>query len=145
MTTARSPSSEELAHLAACQSIVAHKGVGSPYVADCVVRAYQAHHVSALYGDLGWTCDENSEVLIIAGIGTLRMAWKGNSFIAAPASRAPLIAAPRAADASTRDQRMEACRACTHHRDGRCSMAGCGCAGLGSPNHAYSRCPIGTW
>jgi len=143
---------EDLERLGACRSIVAAKGASSPYVADCVVRAYQGVHVQNLFNDLGWHSDRSVTVVIVAGIGTLRMAWTGNhlestsakpvSVGAAPAVEvaARLLAAP-----AVRAHRESMCASCTHHGPERCTVAGCACAGLGEPAARFSRCPVGKW
>ncbi|MBA3846794.1 MAG: hypothetical protein H0X45_09135 [Planctomycetes bacterium] len=136
---------EHLARLRICATIVAAKGADSPYVADCVVRAYQGRHLSDLCRDLGWTCGDGDVVTIMGGIGTLRLAYHGNRFEPVVTTRSPSVPQPRPADDAMREQREALCRRCENLVDGRCRLAGCGCAGLGRPDRRYSRCPIGSW
>jgi len=148
----RTLSPEDLERLAACRSIVAAKGASSPYVADCVVRAYQGAHVQILFRDLGWHIDRSVTVVIVAGIGTLRMAWTGNqleSTSAKPMSvgvaPAVEVAARLPAASAVRAHRERLCASCTHRGPERCTVAGCACAGLGEPAARFSRCPVGKW
>jgi len=142
---------EDLERLGACRSIVAAKGASSPYVADCVVRAYQGRHLADLCYDLGWACDPATVIIIKAGIGTLRMTWTGNHLEdkrSAPATvhTAPLPAPVRLmASPNLRRERERICSDCTHRVQDRCSIAGCACAGLGQPAARFSRCPVGRW
>jgi hypothetical protein len=150
-------SSEDIKRLAACRAIVADKGASSPYAADCVVRAYQGRHVADLCREAGMSCDEATVITITAGIGTLRMAWTGNHFESAtsvavpplPAAAAAISTAasplPLPASPAVQHERTRICNQCRHLVSGRCSVAGCACAGLGQPANHFSRCPIGKW
>jgi hypothetical protein len=152
--TAHTLSPEQIARLPCCAEVVAAKGAVSAYAADCLVRTYQGRHVSDLCRDAGMPCDETTIITIMAGIGTLRMAWTGNHFVPAVGGQGspqggaasslkeamPLPAAP-----AVRDERIAVCIRCQHLVSGRCSVAGCACAGLGQPKNRFSRCPVGKW
>jgi hypothetical protein len=152
--TAHSLSLEHLERIAACRAIVAAKGASSPYVADCVVRAYQGRHIADLCHDAGVSCDEATVITIAAGIGTLRLAWTGNHFESRTCVEVPSNAGtattdtlpmPLSASPAVRQERTSICTQCNHLVSDRCSVAGCACAGLGQPANRFSRCPIGKW
>ena len=52
---------------------------------------------------------------------------------------------PRLATAEIAAARHAVCAVCDSMRDGRCSAAGCGCAGEAKPDILSSRCPLSRW
>ena len=151
----------DLVRLPICADIIAAKGAASPYVGDCVVRAYQGSHLREVCRELGWACDYTTSITVTAGIGSLVMTWTGNRLVAPPTPRAataaPDAAAPSPspspspsperlpAPSDLREERERVCAGCTHHAADRCLVAGCACAGLGQPAARFSRCPVGRW
>jgi hypothetical protein len=82
-------------------------------------------------------------ITITAGIGTLRLGPDGECW--EPATKATPPPAPLPAPEPLRLARLTACAACDRFRDDRCSVGGCGCAGLGKPERLLSKCPLGRW
>jgi hypothetical protein len=86
------------------------------------------------------------DLVVEAGIGRLRITptevdWRP---VVAP-TRAEPSPAPQPAPDPVRIARLAACEACSRFAQGRCTIAGCGCAGQGQPSALFSRCPLGLW
>lgn len=105
---------------------------------DCLARWLRTH---------GWAGAESlgitEPVIVTAGIGTLRIGPDGQCW--EPATHAAPPPAPLPAPEPLRLARAAACAACDRFRADHCTVAGCGCAGLGKPANLLSRCPLGKW
>jgi len=114
------------------------------YYGDHLIRHYRLLGLAAYHADHGTSGDL---VTIAGGIGTLTMHADGRedwkpTLPDAPRQPAP---APLPADATLAAARRAVCASCDSMRDGRCSAAGCGCAGEAQPDVLSSRCPLGRW
>ena len=118
------------------------------YVGDFVIRHYRPLGLAALLRDLG-ADPATPMVEIRGGIGRLVLRADGETWEpASPAQPRPPDAPPvkpMPASPELEAARRLACSACDSLRDGRCSAAGCGCAGEGKPEVWSSRCPLGRW
>jgi hypothetical protein len=117
-------------------------GWDSPFTADSVVRYYQGRTLADWQRDTGDTADR---VVISAGIGELVLDRDDTRFSPAARGMIALSAEPRPAPATLAVARLIICAICARLSDGRCSVAGCGCAGLGQAGRLLSRCPEGQW
>lgn len=140
MAPGRSP--DHLAEaLPRCTDPVARYGAGHPFALDCLVR-----HLL----DTGWPGalalghdPAAGELVIQAGIGCLRVGPE--AMVYQSAAKPVPGAEPRPAPPALAAARLSACGGCSSWADGRCSAAGCGCAGLGRADLLSSRCPLGRW
>lgn len=126
------------------------EGGGVVYALDCLIRYLLAGEEGGTAGSaepwqrlaaLGFAGDE---LVIEAGIGRLRLTpttvdWQPVQPRSATTSPQPLPASE-----ALRIERQVICRTCSRYAD-RCTLAGCGCSGLGNPAAALSRCPLGLW
>ena len=114
------------------------------YYGDHLIRHYRPLGLAAYHADHGTSGDS---VTITGGIGTLTMYADGSEDWKPTLPDAPRQSAPRPlpADPELADARRAICSACDSMRDGRCSAAGCGCAGEARPDVWASRCPLGRW
>lgn len=115
------------------------------YVGDHVIRHYRPLGLAVLLRDLG--VDTVDSMTIEGGIGTLTLYADGREDWrpTLPDVSAKPPPPPRAADPELTVARRAVCVACSDWRDGKCSAAGCGCAGEGRPEIWSSRCPLGLW
>lgn len=133
------------AHLHLLSCIPAAVRSNPRYVGDHVIRHYRPLGLAALLRDLALPPQDS--FTIVGGIGTLtlyadgREDWKPTI----PGSVAKPSPPPRPADSGLATSRRAVCSACESWRDGRCSAAGCGCAGEGKSEVWSSRCPLGKW
>ncbi len=136
-------------HLAECAPLVADTGSHSRYAADCLVR-----HLLA--GDplpaVTWSralalgLDPAAAALEVeAGIGFLRITPAAVAWRPVQPRSGPPPPPPLPAPDALRIARLAACHACSRFGDGRCTIAGCGCAGQGTPAALLSKCPMGQW
>lgn len=97
--------------------------------------------------DNGWpgavTLGATEPLTIVAGIGTLKIGpdllqWEPVK----PSAPTPM---PAPAPEALRQQRQAACDQCPRYEHGRCTVAGCGCAGQGTPGALFSKCPLAKW
>jgi hypothetical protein len=98
---------------------------------DCLVRWLLAN---------GW---DGPQITVVAGIGTLTIGPSGQDW--KPATQATPPPAPLPAPEPLRLARAAACAACDRFHADHCTVAGCGCAGLGKPERLLSKCPLGRW
>lgn len=132
-----------LEHVRECAGQVAIHGTASRYSLDCLVRHLQA---TGWPGALALGHDTSQPLTITAGIGTLTLTPTTIEFTPArtPKPQAdqpkPLPAPPDLVAA-----RLDVCRACSSWSVDRCTIAGCGCTGLGQTQNLFSRCPTGNW
>lgn len=114
---------------------------------DCLVRALLAAEGDAWSRALALGLDPAAgELVVEAGIGWLRITpaavdWRP----VLPRSGVSASPAPRSAPDALRIARLAVCEACDRYAGGRCGVAGCGCAGQGTPAALYSRCPLDRW
>lgn len=115
------------------------------YVGDHIIRHYRPLGLAALLHDLH--ADPVDHLTIEGGIGTLTMYADGREDWrpTLPGASTKPHPQPRAADPELTAARRAVCGACSDWRDGKCSAAGCGCAGEGRPDVWSSRCPLGRW
>ncbi len=128
--------------LPGCGPLVAATGAWSKYSADCLVRHLQE---AGWAGALALGLDPAAgELVVVAGIGRLRLTPDGQEWLPAAAGGQPqpepLPAPPELARA-----RLEACAACSRYQNGRCTIAGCGCSGMAQRGNLLSKCPAGKW
>jgi hypothetical protein len=86
------------------------------------------------------------QMTITGGIGTLTMHADGREDWQPAQPNTPAAPSrPRPAPEDMAAARRAVCSACESLRDGRCTAAGCGCAGEAKPETWSSRCPLGRW
>lgn len=116
---------------------------------DCLVRYLLTDDqgASAWFRALELGLDPTAKELIIeAGIGRLKITstetnWQPVIPNAPHASSPPPLPAPD----PLRIARTAVCQTCPRHDGHRCTVAGCGCAGQGTPSALFSKCPKGLW
>ena len=79
---------------------------------------------------------------IVAGIGTLRASANSVEWNPLAVAGAPV---PLAASKEEQRTREQICKGCEKYNGRTCTVAGCGCSGLGFVQHKLSKCPIGKW
>lgn len=129
--------------LPGCADQVARYGSGHPFALDCLARhLLHAGWEAAL--ELGHDPSQ-THLTICAGIGRVTVTKQGTDFQPATRPIGETPAVPRLASDDVRAARLASCQACSAWIDGRCTGGSCGCAGLGRPELASSRCPRGLW
>jgi hypothetical protein len=109
------------------------------YALDCLVRhLLEAGWPGAIA--LGWQGDE---LKIEAGIGTLYLSATQQKWT--PTVKGTPPPQPKPAPPDLVAIRQATCATCPRYESGRCQVAGCGCAGQGTPTALYSKCPLGLW
>lgn len=114
------------------------------YYGDHLIRHYRPLGLAAYHYDHGTNGDS---VTITGGIGTLTMYADGREewFPTVPDKPHPPAPTPLPADPEITSSRRAVCASCDSMRNGRCSAAGCGCAGEAKPDVLSSRCPLSRW
>jgi hypothetical protein len=141
---AHSLSLEQVATIANLDPVVKAQvalcGWNSLYTMDSIVRRYTDKSLTMLYSDIG---DLGvSSVELDAGIGKLLLSKDSAVFIPCAGVKHEV---PHMTDVHTKLERQETCAGCSKLLHGRCSIAGCGCNGMGSVDRLYSKCPLGLW
>lgn len=110
----------------------------------------EAHKLDVLVRHLldgGWPAAQalgiTAPIRVVAGIGTLDLGPEGHTWQpVVPTAVGPgRAAAPEPLQAA----RKAICATCPRLTAGRCSVAGCGCGGLGDPTARFGRCPLDRW
>ena len=124
-----------------CDQQLARYGADHPFTLDCLVRHLQEFGWS---GAVALGHDQTVGPLIItAGIGCLTVSPEGVHFQSA--TKPTSVVEPRPAPVDLARARLEACASCSRYEHGRCTVAGCGCSGIGQRSQLNSRCPLGRW
>jgi hypothetical protein len=128
-------------HLKVCLKLLEDTG-HERYALDCLVRhLLETGWPGAIA--LGWT---GEDIKIEAGIGTLQLsATKQIWTPTAKGTPPPPAPIPIPAPPDLAASRQAVCATCPRYESGRCQVAGCGCAGQGTPATLYSKCPLGLW
>jgi hypothetical protein len=144
MTMAHTLSLEQYTAIANLDKIVKAQGElcgwNSNYTMDSIVRRYMDKTLADFYQDVGPLECESLE--LEAGIGTLLLTKDSATLTPLSWVKTEII---HMSPTELKVERLSTCETCSKYRDTKCSVAGCGCNGMGNISRLYSKCPMGLW